>query len=211
MPRPKRTESEIVAMQEKILASAESILQEKGPQGLSIRAIAENVGVSHMVLYSYFDSREELVSALRERHRKRNQQRHEEILEKAKTGDVQNVMRKVLQDNISFAHKNPRIFRFLWGPRDKMSNHDCEDKNKRHHPKGVLKEIQLLSEIIQLGIEKQEFLERDPEVAAYLIMGTINTPLIMDQFLNAIDKKTLEKLEKEALKSCMNYLTGQEM
>jgi AcrR family transcriptional regulator len=211
MPRPKRTESEIVAMQEKILASAESILQQKGPQGLSIRAIAEHVGVSHMVLYSYFDSREELVSALRERHRKRNQQRHEEILEKAKTGDVRNVMRKVLQDNISFAHKNPRIFRFLWGPRDKMSHLDCENKDKKHHSKGILREVQLLSEIIKLGIEKHEFIERDPEITAYLIMGTINTPLIMDQFLNAIDKKTLEKLEKEALKTCINYLIGQEM
>ena len=211
MPRPKKTESEITAMREKILESAESILQQKGSQGLSIRAIAEHIGVSHMVLYSYFDSREELVSALRERHRKRNQQRHQEVLQKAKTGDVRTVMSEVLQDNISFAHKNPRVFRFLWGPRDKMSNHDCEHQDKKHHPKGIIKEVQLLSEIIQLGIEKHEFIERDPEVAAYLILGTINTPLIMDQFLNAIDKKTLEKLEKEALKTCMNYLTGQEM
>ena len=212
MPRPKRTPAEIEAMQERILDSAESILHEEGPQRLSIRAIADHVGVSHMVLYSYFDSHEALVSALRKRKRRRNQARHEEILNKAKTGEVRIVMNEVLQNYFTFAHKNPRIFRFLWGPRSESSTHDCKHKDKRkHHSKFIHRDVHLLSEIIHLGIEKNEFIERDPDIAAYLIVGIINTPILMDKFFNAVDEKTLETLETEALNTCMNYLTGQEM
>ena len=66
MPRPKRTEEEIAAMRQRILDAAVAILHKAGPGSLSIRAIAERVGVSHMVLYSYFENRDELFAALRE-------------------------------------------------------------------------------------------------------------------------------------------------
>jgi len=68
--------------------------------------------------------------------------------------------------------------------------------------------VQFLQEVIQLGIEKYQFDIDDPNAAAYLVMGMINTPSLLDQFLGTIDQNTLEKMEKEALKNCMNYLIG---
>ena len=69
MPRPRLTEEEIAAMREHILDAAGQLLHEEGPDGLSIRAIADRVGVSHMVLYTYFANRDALVASLRDRHR----------------------------------------------------------------------------------------------------------------------------------------------
>jgi len=209
MPRPKRTQAEIENMRERILDAAEAILHREGPQGLNIRAIANGVHVSHMVLYSYFDSRDDLVSMLRDRQRRRHQLRHKEILEKAKSDDIRSVMQEVLQDYITFAHQNPRIFRFLWGARPTDTPDEfghCHRKGSKH---GIEHEVQLIQEIIQLGIEKNEFHVDDPNAAGYLVMGMINIPSLLDQFLGTIHQDTLEKMEEEALKNCMNYLIGQ--
>ena len=208
MPRPKRTPAEIKSMRERILNAAEEILHSEGPQGLNIRAIADGVGVSHMVLYSYFESRDDLVASLRDRQRHRHQLRHEEILKKARSEDISSVMQEVLQNYITFAHQNPRIFRFLWGAR---STHAPDEFGRCHTPgstHGIEYEVQLLQEIIELGIEKNEFYIDDPKAAAYLLMGMINTPSLLDQLLGTIDQDILEKMEKEALKNCLYYLTG---
>jgi AcrR family transcriptional regulator len=209
MPRPKRTPAEIETMRERILDAAEVILHREGPQGLNIRSIANGVGVSHMVLYSYFDSRDDLFASLRDRQRRRHQSRHDEILKRAESDDIRTVMQDVLKNYITFAHQNPRIFRFLWGARPTNTPDEfgrCRHKGSKH---GIQHEVQLLQKIIQSGIEKNEFDVDDAMVAAYLIMGMINIPSLLDQFLGTIDQDTLQKMEKEALNTCMNYLIGQ--
>jgi AcrR family transcriptional regulator len=47
----KRTEREIQEMRERILDATLELLRQEGLKGVSIRKIADRIGVSHMLLY----------------------------------------------------------------------------------------------------------------------------------------------------------------
>lgn len=49
-----------------ILAAARAILRESGVEGLSIRTLADRVDYSPSAIYKYFDSKEDILAALRE-------------------------------------------------------------------------------------------------------------------------------------------------
>lgn len=65
-----------VARRQEILDRSIEVFADKGAEGTSLRAIAENIGVSHAALLHYFGSREELlVEVLREGERRRSDPR----------------------------------------------------------------------------------------------------------------------------------------
>lgn len=213
MPRPRLTDEEIAAMRERILDAAVEILHEEGPGALSMRAIAERVGVSHMALYSYFDNKDSLFAALREHQRRHIQARHSDALARARAGDVEIVVREVLEGYIAFARKNPRIFRFLWS----VTPEHLSELHKKHgspHPphkgKAFHEEMKHLSELIELGMERGVFAQREPLLAALMVTGIINGPLVMGMLPRMLDRSLVKRLEGESLDTAMNYLTRQE-
>ncbi len=64
MARPKRDPE---LMRSEILDAAEELLLDAGPKSLTLRKIAERVGVSHPALLYYFDGLGDLLEALRQR------------------------------------------------------------------------------------------------------------------------------------------------
>jgi TetR/AcrR family transcriptional regulator, transcriptional repressor of aconitase len=61
-----------IARRQQILDRAIEVFAEKGPEGTSLRAIAEAIGVSHGALLHYFDSRETLlIAVMRENEQRR--------------------------------------------------------------------------------------------------------------------------------------------
>ena len=110
MPRPRQSQEKVEAMQERILDAALKLLHDEGPDALSIRSIADRAGLSHMVLYTYFDNRAALVSALRQRQRHRMQAQHEELLRRAETGDVRAVLRESLAHYARIASARPHMY-----------------------------------------------------------------------------------------------------
>jgi AcrR family transcriptional regulator len=60
----KRARKDAASLHSAILASAASLVEEKGIAGLSMRAIAAHVGMPTMNLYSYFPSKTAIVRAL---------------------------------------------------------------------------------------------------------------------------------------------------
>ena len=53
-----------VSTREKILAAARKTFDRKGIEGLSLREIAANVGITPMAIYRHFESKEALIDAL---------------------------------------------------------------------------------------------------------------------------------------------------
>lgn len=208
MPRPKRAEEEIAVMRQRILDAAAAILREEGPGGMSIRAIAERVGISHMVLYSYFENRDDLWASLREKQHERVQARHAAMLARAQTGDVREVVREVLEWHVSFAHDNPRIYRFLWCASPEHTADAHAECDMPHSPReGFHQIMHHLADLIQMGIERGAFVKRDPFLAALMVSGMINGPLVMYFLPGIIDEETLKRLECEAVEAGLNYLT----
>ena len=88
MPRPKKTPEEIAKMRDRILTAAMDLLEEAGMVGLSIRKIGKRLGVSHMALYTYFESRSAVIEALKARWVEKLKVRREETVRAALTGDA---------------------------------------------------------------------------------------------------------------------------
>lgn len=209
MPRPKLTEEEIAAMRRRVLNAAVHILQTEGVGGLSIRSIAEHVGVSPMALYSYFENRDDLFHALREHHRKTLSARYASALVRARDGDVESVTREVLAGYVGFARRNPHIFGFLWSSQagaaaPPHADEDCP------RGRGLQELLKNLAELIGLGIERGVFAERDPLLAAHIAFGMLQGPLMLSLIPGVTDDATLERLETEIVEVAMDYLTLQE-
>jgi AcrR family transcriptional regulator len=204
MPRPRLTEEEIAAMRERILDAAGELLHEEGPDGLSIRAIADRVGVSHMVLYTYFDNRDALYSALRDRHRQRIEAQHEDLLDSARTGDLLPVIHGLLEDYVRFARRNPTMFRFVWA-----ALYGAPDCVPAVHRSRVRDEIDFLRDLIQIGIDRGILAQRDPATTAIVLTGMVTGSLTMAHQPGLFDEGTLELVEDELVAAGMTYLMGQ--
>ncbi len=59
-----RRETNVAARRQRILESARELLQETGPEGLSMRKLARQAGLSVTTLYNLLGSREEILQAL---------------------------------------------------------------------------------------------------------------------------------------------------
>ena len=204
MPRPRLTEEEIAAMREHILDAAGQLLHEEGPDGLSIRAIADRVGVSHMVLYTYFANRDALVASLRDRHRQMIEAQHEDLLNRARTGDPVAAVKTLLEDYVRFARRNPRMFCFVWAALYGEPN--CAPSRHRSR---IQEEIGFLRDLIQIGIDRGSLARRDAATAAIVLTGMITGSLSMAHQPGLFDKGTLEQVEEELVSAGMTYLTGQ--
>ena len=187
-------------MRERILDAAHTLLKEEGCEALSIRAIAERAGVSHMVLYTYFDNRDALLLALNQRQRARLQAHHAERLRQAEAGDIVAVMREALAHSINLSHRHPRMYRFLWVQPLHVDNHPFKQRERLEY------HLQHLSHLVQLGIERSAFVERDPVVAATTAFSIVNAPLILYHSGRFVDETLREQIEVEVLEVAMNYL-----
>ncbi|WP_342806356.1 TetR/AcrR family transcriptional regulator [Alteromonas sp. M12] len=65
MARPAYTDSEYESVRENLTVGALKLFSEIGPDKLSLRKLADFMGVSHTLLYRYFDSKEALFRAIR--------------------------------------------------------------------------------------------------------------------------------------------------
>ena len=88
MPRPKKTPQEIAEMRKRILNAAMALLEDEGIAGLSIRKIGRRLGVSHMVLYTYFENRNAVVEALKAQWLERLETKRAQALRQPQTGDA---------------------------------------------------------------------------------------------------------------------------
>jgi AcrR family transcriptional regulator len=207
MPRPRRSPEEIAHMRERMLNAALELLREGGPQAISIRALAERLGVSHMVFYTYFESRAELLRALSHRQRERVGQRRAQMLERARQGDVVQVVRDALVHYAHISGHAPRIYELLLV--------HCVESS----PEGFTKPTEILAPdlehlqtLIELGISRGVFVSRDPQLAAKVAFAIVNGPLILLHSGRLTDEADAgcgrDELIQESLSAVMAYLIG---
>jgi len=200
MPRPKLSETEIATMQETILEAAARLLHEEGFEALTTRAIAERVGVSHMVLYNYFENREALLAALRERQRDRLALRREMALREAREGDLLVVLRRMLGHFRRMADHHPRMYRLIW-VQPIVAGEDAPP-----HSEGLQEDVQHLAELIRLGVTRGCFRSDDPEQDALFCIVMVNAPLILYSSGRLEDVALRDRLAERAVEAALGYL-----
>lgn len=201
MPRPKKTPQQIAEMRKRILNAAMGLLEKEGIAGLSIRKIGEQLGLSHMVLYTYFKNRNALIETLKGQWSERLEAQQKADLEAAQTGDTLVVLQDALARCAKLAHEHPQIYRLAW------VHHDT-DKTVGAQSQYTQNEIEHLARLVRLGIEHGQCAERDPRLAAATALCLVNGPHVLYYSERLTDKKLYAQLESEALQAAMDYLSG---
>jgi AcrR family transcriptional regulator len=197
VPRAKRTEQGIKAMRGRILDAALALLQQEGLEGVSIRKIADRIGVSHMLLYSYFDNRGAIIQSLRERGFEQMEAFCAESLGRAETGDALVQVRQSLGWFIQISNEQPMLYQLAWR---RATSWRVDSQN-------VIRILEHLSRLIQLCIERRQCIERDPTLAAVMVFSIVNGTLILYHNISAIDLTAQARLETEMIEAAITYLT----
>lgn len=203
MPRPRKTTDEITEGRERILEVALQILEEEGYHALTIRAIAEKLGVSHMSLYTYFHSRDSLVEALSQSHQQEILERQRAWLERAKHEDIESLLMEIFSAIRQHIARRDQ-FRLTWdfSRWNLPASQPIPEGSRPDH---------FLARIIAIGIDRGVLRDRDPEIAAAMILGLINGPLMAHHSRHLFDLQQANRVVDEGIELVKQYLiTGYE-
>jgi len=200
MSRPKKTEAEIQAMREKILAAALSLLKESGPEAVTSRAIAEQLGVAHMSLFTYFENQAAIWTALRERVVAEVRASFETIEMRAKTEDIPFLIHEIWEHLVAFAKEKPHLYRLAWVMPEIKGMLTEENRQE------LRATVAQLGGILKSGMERGDFEERDPFLAASTVLGMINLPFILFHTGKLVDVTLRDRMVDEMYSAMMLYL-----
>ncbi len=199
MPRPPLSEEQLGAMRGRILDAAYAILLKDGPNGLTSRAIAEALGVAHMTLFTYFANQAAILEALAEREMAKIGAQQESFERQASDGDVAHVMRDALAFYPRFAAENPALFQLAWTMSQTGHGEAARGRTQRH--------VLHLSRLVQIGIARSVFQDRDPTLAAAAVFGMITFPLVMFYSGRISSPLMRDAVVGEMLDAALLYLT----
>jgi AcrR family transcriptional regulator len=200
MPRPKKTDAEIQSMREKILDVALAILNESGPEAITSRAIAERMGVAHMLLYTYFENQAAILRALRQREITKWRAKQHIFDQRAETEDLVQVVEDLLRFFIAFARENPNLYRMAWVMPEMGGESPVENRQRMQATVGQL------ANLLQKGMEHGVFAARNPFLAAGTVLAMVNTPYILFHSGKLVDPDLRDRMVEEVLVAAMGYL-----
>ena len=202
MARPKNSPEKIERMRNDMMDAVINLLEDISPDKVSIRMIAEKIGVSHMVFYTYFGDRSQIMKALIERQKDRIGVHFEGLIDKGRNASVKSVLAGLLKDYTQTAYDHPKIFRMFWMTPKSDKGDDIE--NLKHLEPIFGK----LTELIKLGIEKGEFSKKNPRLAAVTVLTISNSPLILNLCGRMPMDVSCEALIEEIQKAAFAYLNA---
>jgi AcrR family transcriptional regulator len=200
MSRPKKTDQQLESTREQILDATLVILQEKGPEAISSRAIAERIGMAHMSLYTYFENQAAILRALRDREMSRWRARQQTIEQRAESEDIAGVVEDLLGFFIAFARDNPNLYRLEW-VMPEVSGLSPEESRQR-----MRTTVGQLAQLLKMGMDAGRFEPREPFLAAGTVLAMVNTPFILFHSGKMVDASLRDRMVAETLSAAMLYL-----
>ncbi len=200
MSPPRKTEEEVEARREEILDAAYAILEAEGPEAISSRAIAERLGIAHMSLYTYFDNQAAILRALSERELSKARGQWRVLEERAQCEDLAQLVEEILVFYGTFARKNPNLYRLAW-VMPEVGGESAEQTRQRMQDM-----VGLLADRIETGMERGDFVRRDPFLAAATVLGMVNMPFILFHSGRLADPALRDRMVDEVLSAAMCYL-----
>lgn len=132
-----------------ILAAARLLLDEGGASAVSMRKVAEKVGVTAMAIYRYFPDRDSLLNAVAGQG---FAEMSEAVLTKVPPGPVRRRMDAVLEIHLDFALSHPHLYELMFlarRPGARQFPHDFEA--------GLSPTANLFAEILRQGVAEGLF------------------------------------------------------
>lgn len=200
MSRPKKTDQEIHQMREKILDTALHLLEEAGPEAITSRAIAEEMNIAHMSIFTYFNNQAHLLANLRDREMTQWFSNLEEFVQRAQNAPALKVVQEVLDYYITFARQKPNLYRLAW------AMPEVAEETKQENRQRTFRNINNLARILEIGMKRGEFAPRDPVVASGVVLGLVNFPNILEMNGKMTDPVMRDKLLAESVNAAIVYL-----
>ena len=115
----------------------------------------------------------------------------------SQAGDALVQVRALLERFIQISHEQPMIYQLAWR----------RNLSLRADPQNVTRILEYLSQLIQLCIEREQCIERDPTLAATMAFSLVNGTLMLNHSLPALGQTDQAKLEREMIAASITYLT----
>jgi AcrR family transcriptional regulator len=156
-----------------------------------------------MVFYTYFEDREEIMHSLINRQQAKIQEHFKDLLEKARTEPVIDVLRVVLNNYAETAHDHPKIYRLFWMTPIEEGEGEERIRSYRH----LDPSLNNIAQLLEQGMSKGEFVDRDPNLAAAVVMAIMNAPLMLHRCGRKPADYSCEQILSETLTAVFAYLT----
>lgn len=148
---PRRTSYHVGNLAPRLLAAAREMLEEVGPNKLSLRAVSDRVGVSSTAAYHHFANRAELIGQLaaqgfRELARA--------LIDRDRDCSGTGKLRNASLAYFSFARNNPALYQLMFGPEVSLGEMTPEARKARLEAFGELQRI--ISEYLQQPVDSKE-------------------------------------------------------
>jgi len=111
MPRV-LSESDVAEFRERLCDAAQRLFAEKGPEAVTMRQLASELGVSPMTPYRYFKDKDDILAAVRAN----GFDRFAQVMEKAyeTPGDARAKGLAVREAYLAFAFENPQAYKLMF-------------------------------------------------------------------------------------------------
>ena len=155
---------------QKISVAARHLLDKEGADAVTMRQVADAVGITAMAVYRHYADRAALLNTLA------NEGFDELAIQLSATrlsGDIEKRLEKVLDIYLDHALKNPRLFELMF-----LRQREGARQYPRDFKAGRSPTANLMAELIQEGMETGYFRKDDPWEIAFE-MGALLQGLIM--------------------------------
>jgi AcrR family transcriptional regulator len=154
----------------RIAAAARRLLDEEGAEAVTMRRVADAVGITAMAIYRHFPDRDGLLNAVAD-------QGFEELAAKLAgmrfSGDIEERLTGMGKTYLDHALKNPRLFELMFlKPREGARQYPRDFKAGRSPT------ANLMIDVVKEGMEKGYFHKDDPWEIVFE-MGALSHGLIM--------------------------------
>ena len=195
MSRPKMPEAQRAQIRTQILDAAYELLIEKGPEQISSRAVAQNLALTHMGLFTYFPNQAAIRQALAEREQTKFLDRLQILIEQAEKKELSRVLEKALQTFQEFARENANLFQLAW-----------LEPGRDKPPHWMQMSVELIAGLICKGMEQGIFTTSDARISAALVVSLVNMPFLLSSSGKITRPDDEEKLSREAIAAAMRYI-----
>lgn len=180
-------------LKQALLDKALDHLRLHGPDKISLRALARDVGVSQTAPYRHFEDKTALLAALAtEGFRRLYTVSHLATLDEGSAADA---LQKSGKAYIHFALDNPELYRLMFGP---MLSPD-DDFAELEEAGGNA--FNVIVSLVQRGIETREFVDKDPLLVANSTWAMVHgiSSLMLDRRFDCVEGGISESVLDESL------------
>lgn len=154
----------------KIAQAARRLLDKEGVEAVTMRRVAEAVGITAMAIYRHYPDREALLKALADEG---FEELAANLKDKRFSGGLETRLAKMADLYLDHALENPRLFELMFLTKRQGARQYPADFKARRSPTATL-----MADVIAAGMQQGEF-KRDDHWEITFEMGALSHGLIM--------------------------------